>query len=310
MQMNGCLTAIGTSCIDEYYDLEEVPRLGDKVICRYIESRPGGMIGNAVCVYASYNTPSYMIDFISVGSHAEMLLDDLKNYGVNTEYIIKDSSRPDTKCIVMLKNGERIIFVIENHKKDLLLSDEQIDLLNKSEFVYTTVAEILTLRSYSNLVDDFRCAGAKLVLDIEGNTIVDTEAVLDILGQGDILFINESGLERINVYWGKDFIQKLSKNGALVVLTLGPQGCQVLEDGKKSPVLPALDVKVVDTTGAGDTFNASFLYGLHQGWDMMEVAIFANAAASRAVTVLGARSGAVGEKEVREFMRGNYRDIR
>jgi ribokinase len=308
--MKGCLTAIGTSCIDEYYDLEEVPGLGDKVLCRYLESRPGGMIGNAVCVYASYGVPACMIDFVNNGRQVGMLLDDLEKWGVDTGYITRDDDRPDTKCIIMLKNGERIIFVVENRKKDLVLNGGQIDLLNRSEFVYTTVTELLTLRHYSELVAGFRGAGAKLVLDLEGSTIVNTEAVLDILEQGDILFVNEGGMERVNVFWGGDFIQGLVRNGAVVVLTLGPRGCQVLENGKDSPVLPAIDVKVVDTTGAGDTFNASFLYGLHRGWDMTEAAVFANAAASRSVSMLGPRSGAAGEEEVRRFMRDNCRNIR
>jgi ribokinase len=308
--MKGFLTAIGTSCIDEYYELEEIPRPGDKVLCRYLESRPGGMIGNAVCVYASYGVPAYMIDFINNGKQVEMLLDDLKKWGVDTGYITRDNDRPDTKCIIMLKNGERIIFVVKNQKKDLVLNSGQIDLLNKSEFVYTTVAELLTFRYCSELVTGFRRSGAKLVLDLEGSTITNTETVLDLLKQGDILFINEGGLERVNAYWGGDFIRDLVKNGVLVVLTLGPRGCQVLEDGKEPAVLPAVEVKVVDTTGAGDTFNASFLYGLHQGWEVMEAAAFANAAASRSVSVLGPRSGAVGEEEVRKFIHGHCRSIR
>lgn len=308
--MKGYLAAIGTSCIDEYYDLEEIPRLGDKVLCRYIESRPGGMIGNAVCVYASYGVPAYMIDFINNGKQVEMLLDDLKSWGVDTRYITRDNARPDTKCIIMLKNGERIIFVVENQKKDLILNNEQIDLLNKSEFVYTTVTELLTLCYSSKLVAGFRSAGARLVLDLEGNTIINTEAALNVLEQGDILFINEGGVERIDAYWGRNFIPNLVKNGAVAVLTLGPRGCQVLENGKMSPILPAIDVNVVDTTGAGDTFNASFLYGLHQGWEAMEAAVFANAAASRSVSVLGPRGGAAGEEEVRRFIHGHCRNIR
>jgi ribokinase len=302
--MNGYLTAIGTSCIDEYYELEEIPQLGDKVLCRYLESRPGGMIGNAACVYGSYGVPVYMIDFLNTSTQVEMLLDDLKSCGVNTDYIIRDRDRPDTKCIIMLKNGERIIFVVDNQKKDLVLNKKQIDLLNNSEFVYTTVTDLLSLRDYPGLIAGFRGAGARLVLDIEGSTINNDAEVADILGQGDILFINEGGMERIIGDWGKDAARDLVKDGATVVLTLGPRGCQVLEYGKEAPVLPALDVEVVDTTGAGDTFNASFLYGLHKGWDRTESAVFANAAASRAVGILGPRSGVAKEEEVRKLIHG------
>ena len=58
----------------------------------------------------------------------------------------------------------------------------------------------------------------------------------------------------------------------------------------------------VDTTGAGDTFNSSFVYGLSCGWGLQEAGTFANAAAGRAILNMGARSGAVGEAAVKDFM--------
>lgn len=66
--------------------------------------------------------------------------------------------------------------------------------------------------------------------------------------------------------------------------------------------IPAYKVEPIDTTGAGDTFNASFVYGLSQGWDVQKAGKFANAAAGRAILGLGARSGVVGEAAVMNFI--------
>jgi ribokinase len=302
-KMNGkYLVAIGTNCIDEYYELDKVPQLGEKAVCHYLESRAGGMIGNAVSVYASYGMDAYMIDFVNHGRQAAFLLDDLKSYGVNTAFVTSDESRPDAKCMIMLKNGERIIFVVNNQKADLVLNEKQILLLNKAEFVYTTITELLALRDYASLIDSFRAAGAKLVLDMEGNTIKNGEAVFEIIRRGDILFVNDAGVELLQSFHGPGILHKLAEAGALVVLTLGARGCKILQKGNEYPPIPAIDTEIIDTTGAGDTFNASFLYGLSRGWDVMETASFANAAAARSIGILGARSGAAGEAAVRQFI--------
>jgi len=296
------LVAIGSICIDDYYELDDLPRMGDKIICRYLGSKPGGMIGNAVSVYASYGISTYLIAFLNTGAQAEMLLDDIKQYHVNTDYISRDEKLPDTKCIIMLKNGERLIFAVNNGKSDLELSKAQINLLKNAEFVYTTITELLSLRNYSAIIENFRKVGSRLVLDVEGNTITKEKEVEDIIRQGDILFINESGVEQLSALWGNGFIEELTENGALAVLTLGAHGCKVVRKGCSHISFSAFDVELTDTTGAGDTFNSSFLFGLSQGWDINDTACFSNAAAARSIGILGPRSGAVGEKAVREFM--------
>ena len=68
-----------------------------------------------------------------------------------------------------------------------------------------------------------------------------------------------------------------------VVTTLGAGGCRIRSTGE---VIPAVACgKVVDTTGAGDTFNGVLAAGLAEGLDLRSAAIRANAAAGRSVTV-------------------------
>ena len=52
---------------------------------------------------------------------------------------------------------------------------------------------------------------------------------------------------------------------------------------------PAYRVKAVDTTGAGDTFNAGLIYGLSSGWDLERCLAFANAAAAIAISRMNDR---------------------
>ena len=54
--------------------------------------------------------------------------------------------------------------------------------------------------------------------------------------------------------------------------------------------VPPFEVKVVDSTGAGDAFMGGLSYGLLQGWDHRRVGTFANACAAICCTKVGARS--------------------
>ena len=84
----------------------------------------------------------------------------------------------------------------------------------------------------------------------------------------------------------------------IVVVKLGAKGCYVT-DGEERVTVEAFPVKVVDTTGAGDAFDAGFLYGLLDNKNnLYECGRLGNFVASRSVTVNGARAGLPYQKEL------------
>ena len=73
-------------------------------------------------------------------------------------------------------------------------------------------------------------------------------------------------------------------------MTLGAEGAAAWADGHilRIPTRPA---RVVDTTGAGDTFNGAFAFGLASGYSVEEALRFANVAASLSTEKYGAQGG-------------------
>ena len=82
----------------------------------------------------------------------------------------------------------------------------------------------------------------------------------------------------------------LELGAEIVVVKLGKQGCYIT-DGKESHTIDAYSVEVVDTTGAGDAFNAGFIYGLLNNKDLFECGRLGNFVASRCVSKIGTRTG-------------------
>lgn len=105
-------------------------------------------------------------------------------------------------------------------------------------------------------------------------------------------------------------MERLRRMGPEVVtVTLGERGSVSLWED--SPVwLPALQVRAVDTTGAGDVFHGAYIYGLLKGWSVPERIRWATVAAGLSCRHLGGRSGIPTPEEVSERLPepGPFRD--
>ncbi len=83
---------------------------------------------------------------------------------------------------------------------------------------------------------------------------------------------------------------KLLKLGPKVVaVTMGSEGALLASGGKMEHV-PAFQLKVVDSTGAGDAFMGGLSFALLRGWDLRNAGLFANACAAICCTRVGARA--------------------
>ena len=90
--------------------------------------------------------------------------------------------------------------------------------------------------------------------------------------------------------YGKGADLMIEMGVKIVAVKLGSKGCYVT-DGREKLRIEPFNVKVVDTTGAGDAFCAGFLYGLIHGKSLYECGYLGNFVASRSVMKMGARAG-------------------
>jgi sugar/nucleoside kinase (ribokinase family) len=138
--------------------------------------------------------------------------------------------------------------------------------------------------------------GSKIALDVSLGDERHGDVIIDCVRMADVFIPNEAELQRLTgtgdtgaavaaaAAWGTPLVVKRGAAGALVV---SPDGITEVAEGVRQ-------VKVRDSTGAGDAFAGAMIAALLRGSPLTDAVVAANAAGSEAV----ARLGAVGEVEV------------
>jgi sugar/nucleoside kinase (ribokinase family) len=153
-----------------------------------------------------------------------------------------------------------------------------------------------------------RAAGLTVSLDPGGDPSDEWgPAIWSAVAHCDVLLLNEvelAGLSRLDdVHEG---LRELSRGPKIVVAKLGRRGCAALADGRLYQG-DAIEVKAVDTTGAGDSFNAGFLHLWLQGVPLESCLECGSICGGLSTRDLGGCAGQAGWLEVEQIMQKSGR---
>jgi sugar/nucleoside kinase (ribokinase family) len=239
-----------------------------------------------------------------IGDH---LIEELKRAKVEIKHVEIDKNSPTSVTLALARaDGERIFFhhiganaqlSVDNMNKVPL---ENMDALLLSSIFILPGINFDAVESYLKKV---RGLDIPTCLDVAWDP-TGTWDLKGILNQIDFFLPNEDELLHISKTDTFDMAAEyINKNmiGTLIVKQ-GQKGCTVFADNS-SKKIKAPKVNAVDTTGAGDVFNAGFIFEFLKTRDVISSAKFAVHAASLSVTRIGGTSSAPDEKEVRNSMK-------
>jgi ribokinase len=223
-----------------------------------------------------------------------------KEEGIDTRGMLIDEEKPSGVAVIMVdKSGENSIVVAPGANSSLSVSDvdnldskwESIDfVLLQLEIPVETVAHIVNLASEK---------GKKVIL----NPAPAADLPEDLFKKLHIITPNKIEAESISGV-------KITDNESLVkaaevlhglgvehvIITLGSEGVLLYSGSPKW--IPAIPTVSVDSTGAGDVFNAALTVSLSEGKGFEEAIRFANKAASISITRFGAIPSIPYRKEI------------
>lgn len=233
----------------------------------------GGAPANTAAGLAKLGIPVNYICKVGADPFGEFLKQQLKSYGVNTGRVVTSPTGTTTLAFVSLtEKGERDFFFIWGvHDK---ISPTEVELpKNTSIFHFGSLTQTSStgLKATAKLIQQATKQKAILSYDpnirefLWGDLKLAKLVVLDTLKKVNNFKVNEEEAELLS--GETDPAQAAGKlfrsNLDILIITLAGKGCYY-KTAKFSGYIPTIKIKVVDTTGAGDAFNAGFLAGLFQ----------------------------------------------
>jgi ribokinase len=237
--------------------------------------------------------------------HGEEYLRNLRIHGAITKYVTLKEGLTGMS-LVFLYNGEKT--VLTSRGANALLGEED---LNPEVFDKIDTMVLTSLISQENMalmkkaIEEAKKRGIYIITNPSMSMVTHRpEELKHAMHNSQVIIMN--GKESMLITGEKDVdsaIKKLKDYGAeTVIVTLDVKGALVL-DGERTFRVPSYKVKVVDTTGGGDSFTAGFIHAKYHGYSNEEAVKFASAVAALNIVTPGASTDLPSENDVVEFMK-------
>ncbi len=306
--MPGKILIVGSLNMDLVACAPRIPVVGETITGHTYFDNPGGKGANQAYAVARLGGQAAMLGRVGSDDFGRRMRENLRRVGcdVNGVEVVPDCTS-GIAVIYVSDDGHNSIIIIPGANRRLSPGNiEAAEGLFKGAALVLLQLEnpVLTVMAAARMA---RRVGARVVLDpAPAPPHPLPEELLTLV---DILTPNETEAAilagakpgRLNPDQAAEIAAKLRNRVAqAVIVKLGDQGCVLLEKNH-SQVFPAPRVKAVDTTAAGDVFNAGLAVTLAEGASLVDACRFANACAALSVTRLGTQVATPSRAEVNAF---------
>lgn len=286
------LLVIGSLNMDMVVRTPHIPRPGETLMGHFSGYVPGGKGANQAYAAGRLGGCIAMLGKVGQDEFGDALLNSLRGAGVDTSLIFKCAERTGQALICVGEDGGNSIVVLPG-----------ANACCDAEFICAHAADIADSRAIMlqmeiphgavyEAIRQAKKAGRMVFLNPAPAPDDIPDEIFPLI---DYITPNETELEALtgvpapDLEGAKKAAQALLKRGvAHVLATLGSKGALHV-DSSGAVLYPGRRVSPVDTTAAGDTFNAAFAVRLMEGAPLAQAAAFANAAAAISVTRAGAQ---------------------
>ena len=285
--MTAKIVVVGSFNADLVAYLERMPRPGETVHGDRFATFAGGKGSNQAVAAARLGADVTFIGRVGNDVFANLAYEIWDAEGVNRDYVSADDEYATGVAPILVdSSGENMIVVVLGANSRLTAADIDAarERIAAADVLVTQLEVNLDMVGYA--LETAKQLGVATILNPAPAAAI-PQSTIDL---ADYLTPNETELETLSGSAG-DYAAAartlLTRADQKAVVTLGAQGAQIVSGGE-SAVIPTYAVDVVDTTGAGDAFNAGLAVALAEGKPLPEAVRFANAAAALSVTKSGA----------------------
>jgi ribokinase len=302
------IVVVGSINTDLVAVTKRIPAVGETVIGSDFQIHPGGKGANQAVAVARLGYPVRLIGRLGSDTFGAELRSHLESAGVDVAGVSTSDGPSGVAVIVVSGNGENSIVLAPgaNSKVTPEDLDANISILRSAGMVLAqleipleTVEYLARICARENVPLILDPAPARdlppgIFKDIAWFTPNQTESAF-YLGNKHSKLNSQTPAEMANIF--------LSNGCRGVLLKMGSYGTYLGSPDGIGSLVPAFSVHAIDTTAAGDAFNAGFATALMLGKSPLDSATFAAAVAAISVTRIGAQPSMPSMAEVEEFIR-------
>lgn len=307
--MSSHIIVVGSLNLDFVARAERLPAPGETVTSREFATFHGGKGANQAYAAARLGGRVAMIGQVGVDTHADALRENLTKVNVDTAAVTSDEKTSSGMAFITIDAaGQNSIVIVPGANGTL--TPERLERSRE-----TIAAARVVLLQFETPMKTVVCA-ARMAKEAGALVILDPaparEVPNELLRLADYITPNETELAALtgdpvvvngNVKTAARMARVLRSRGARnVIVKMGAAGALCVSENESEQFWEAVPVEAVDTTAAGDCFNAAFAVGLAEGMTRAEAGRLAVAAASLSVTRRGAQAAMPSRDEVERFI--------
>ena len=289
--LNAEVIGFGALNVDKLYSVENIAGKDEESFIKSETDTPGGSAANTIVGLARLGCSTSIIGKIAEDEDGDLIEYNLALNGVYSNNLIYSENGSTGKCLGFVDNdGERCLYIDPGVNDDIKIGE--INPLNIMR---------CKIMHYTSFVGDSFKTQIELLEKLNDGTILSFDPGMlyvqkgfdelkPILERTNILLINESELRLLfnnNETSLKELVIGLLDFGIeTVVVKQGSKGVFAMNNDEECFV-DSFECDVVDTTGAGDSFNSGFLYSFLQGYDLEKSCKIGNWVASKSIEGFG-----------------------
>ena len=272
--------------------VDALPFPGRTDIVQDLQVLSGGCAANTASVLAKLGAEARLAALIGQDVLGDAALADVKRPGLCLDAVVRDSAYPTSAVIVVISSAGQRSFIYRNGGNEKLSNRHLPDaVLKSSRIIHVGGALKMLDLDLGELFARAKSFGAITSLDTDWDPNgLWMKRLREALAQTDYLMTNQ---EEAAMLAGKEDPREaaralLARGAQVVIVKRGEHGSMLCSPATEIE-LPAYRVEVRDTTCAGDSFVAGFLFGISRGRPLAEAMRLGNAAGALCTTQLSHR---------------------
>lgn len=262
----------------------------------------GGSASNTIIGMAKLGLNTGYVGKVGSDSNGKMMLNYLKNNNVNTDHLIISEGETGEVLGFVDNEGNRKLYV--NPKINDKISNNEIDrnYVNDTKIIHlTSFVGLNSKKSINTQMEILDELSSDVLISFDPGMLYvnrGSEFMDKLIEYTDILLINET--ELLLTTGKKAFeeaVSDISSKVDILVVKRSTKGSFIKKDDEEYNI-GIFNVDAIDTTGAGDAYNAGFLYGLLNNYNLEESGIIGSYIAAQSTTKVGATEAIPSIKDI------------